>query len=180
MMREAPLEPSAMGLVAASDGWFVVNVRDAAWVTSESFGGACIVEGDAAPFADLGLTLAVLEPGQPSGLYHEESNQEDFLVLAGECLLIVEGQERRLRAWDLVHCPAGTEHIFVGAGESRCLIFMVGSRRHDKRITYPRNEIAARHHAGAHEATTSPAQAYAPFAPWRPGRPRGWSSLPWA
>jgi uncharacterized cupin superfamily protein len=180
MMREAPLHASDMGLVAASEGWFVVNVRDAAWVTSETFGGACIFEGEDAPFADVGFTLAVLEPGRPSGLYHAEANQEDFLVLAGECLLLVEGEERRLRAWDFVHCPAGTEHIFVGAGEGRCLIFMAGGRSHPYATEYPRSEPAQRHGAGAHETTTVPAEAYAPFERWRPGRPPGWDTLPWA
>jgi uncharacterized cupin superfamily protein len=180
MMREAQLKASDAGLVAATEGWFVVNVRDAAWVTSETFGDACIFEGDDVPFADVGFTLAVLEPGAPSGLYHAESNQEDFLVLAGECLLLVEGEERRLRAWDFVHCPAGTEHIFVGAGDGRCLIFMAGGRSHPYATEYPRSDLALRHGAGAHETTTVPAEAYAPFQTWRPGRPPGWSDLPWA
>jgi len=180
MIDEAPLQASEAGLVAARDGWFVVNVRDAAWVTSTTFGGACIFEGDAAPFADLGFTLAVVEPGQPSGLYHSESDQEDFLVLAGECLLLVEGQERRLRAWDFVHCPAGTEHIFVGAGDGRCLIFMAGARTGDKRTPSPRSDLALGHGAGAHETTSVPAEAYAPYRPWRPGRPPRWAGLPWA
>ena len=30
MVEEARLEPSEYGVVAATDGWFVVNVRDAA------------------------------------------------------------------------------------------------------------------------------------------------------
>lgn len=86
MVDEARLEPSAAGLAPVTDGWFVVNVRDAAWVTSDAFGADCIFEGDDAPFADAGFTLCVLRPGQPNGMYHSETNQEDFLVLAGECL----------------------------------------------------------------------------------------------
>ena len=109
-------------------GWFVVNVRDAAWVSGGHFGDACVFEGDAVPFGQVGYTLAVLRPGQPSALYHREADQEDFLVLAGECLLLVEEQERRLRAWDFVHCPPDTEHIFVGAGDAPCVIFMAGAR----------------------------------------------------
>jgi len=100
-----------------TDGWFVVNVRDAAWVTNEHFGAACIFEGDDAPFAQLGFTIGVLRRGQTGGLYHREASQEDFLVLAGECLLLIEGEERPLQAWDFVHCPPETEHIFVGIGE---------------------------------------------------------------
>ena len=179
-MPEAQLVDSGSGRAPVTHGWFVVNVRDAAWVRHGKFGDACIFEGDDAPFADLGFTLAVLEPGRPSGLYHAEANQEDFLVLAGECLLLVEGQERRLRAWDFVHCPAGTEHIFVGAGDSRCLVFMAGGRSHPYATQYPRSDLALRHGAGAHETTAVPAEAYAPFEPWRPGRPPGWKTLPWA
>ncbi|MBA3329515.1 MAG: cupin domain-containing protein [Actinobacteria bacterium] len=178
MVEEARLEESDAGLVAVTDGWFVVNVRDAAWVTSNTFGAACIFEGDEAPFADLGFTLGVLSPGQPSGLYHSEANQEDFLVLAGECLLLVEGEERPLRAWDFVHCPAGTEHIFVGAGDCPCLIFMAGARANwpDKGILYPRSELALRHCAGVETETSSPREAYAPFPKWQPGRPETWKS----
>ena len=98
-------------------------------MTDEVFGDACIIEGDAVAFPQVGYTLAVLQPGQPSGMYHREDDQEDFLVLSGECLLLVEGEERRLQAWDFVHCPAGTEHIFVGAGEGPCVIFMAGGAR---------------------------------------------------
>ena len=117
MVEEARLEQREAGLTAVTDGWFVVNVRDAPWVTSEGLADACIFEGDEAPFPQVGFTLAVLRPGEPSGLYHREANQEDFLVLSGECLLLVEGEERRLKAWDFAHCPPGTDHILVGAGD---------------------------------------------------------------
>jgi uncharacterized cupin superfamily protein len=182
MVEEARLEESEAGLVAATDGWFVVNVRDAAWVTNEVFGAACIFEGDEAPFADVGFTLAVLQPGRSGGLYHREANQEDFLVLAGECLLLVEGEERRLRAWDFVHCPPDTEHIFVGAGNGPCVIFMTGARVGwpEKGIVYPRSELALRHGAGVESETASPAEAYARFPKWRPGPPADWAGLPWA
>lgn len=167
-----------MGLVAATDGWFVVNVSDAAWMTNEDFGDACIIEGKAAPFEQIGYTLQVLQPGQPNGLYHREPNQEDFLVLSGECLLLVEGEERKLRAWDFVHCPADTEHIFVGAGEGPCVIFMAGARREPRRTTYPRSELALRHEAGTEQETSDATEAYAPFADWRPGSGAGWNGLP--
>ena len=179
VVDEARLKHSEAGLVAATDGWFVVNVRTAAWVASEAFGAACIFESDEAPFPELGFTLAVLEPGRPSGLYHAEANQEDFLVLAGECLLLVEGEERRLVAWDFVHCPPGTEHIFVGAGAGRCVIFMTGGRRKQGEVVYPRSELALRHGAGVGAETTSPVEAYAPFPRWRPGPPESWAGLPW-
>ncbi|MBA2296459.1 MAG: cupin domain-containing protein [Actinobacteria bacterium] len=79
-----------------------------------------------------------------------------YLVLAGECLLLVEGEERRLRAWDFVHCPAGTEHIFVGAGAGQCLIYMAGARTAEREIVYPRSELALRHGAGVETETSSP------------------------
>src|SRR5690348_15624008 len=112
MVAEARLEQTEYGRAPTTDGWFVVNVRDAAWVTNEHFGAACIVESDDVTFAELGFTIGVLEPGQTGGLYHRESNQEDFLVLSGECVLLVEGEERPLGPWDFVHCPPDTEHIF--------------------------------------------------------------------
>lgn len=165
----------------ATDGWFVVNVRDAAWTTNDAFGAVCFFEGDDAPFPDVGYSLLVFRPGQPSGLYHREANQEDFLVLSGECLLLVEGEERRLRAWDFVHCPAGTEHIFVAAGDGPCVIFMAGAHVGwpEKGIVYPRSELALRHGAGVEAETTVPREAYAPFPPWRLGRPESFDGLPW-
>jgi uncharacterized cupin superfamily protein len=190
IVEEARLAQLDSGLAPVSDGWFVVNAADAAWLTNDAFGAACVFEADARVvrgrpelavrrFADVGFALKVLRPGQASGMYHGESNQEDFLVLAGECLLLVEGEERPLRAWDFVHCPPGTEHVFVGAGEGPCVIFMVGGRTREKAIVYPRSEPARRHGAGVETETTSAAEAYAPFPHWQPGRPETWNGLPW-
>jgi uncharacterized cupin superfamily protein len=190
MVEEARLEPVASGLAPASDGWFVVNVRDSAWLTNDAFGLRCIFEAgtrvvagqpDRATqtFPQVGFTLAVLFPGRPSGLYHAESAQEDFLVLAGECLLLVEGEERTLRAWDFVHCPPGTEHVFVGAGDSPCVLFMTGARSSGKTIVYPRSEVALAHGAGVETETHSPREAYAPFSHWRAERPDTWEGVPW-
>jgi uncharacterized cupin superfamily protein len=156
-----------------ADDWFVVNVRESPWVTSESFGSAAIFEDDDREFPQVGYTLAVLQPGQSNGLYHRESNQEDFLVLRGTCTLLVEGVERKLRPWDFVHCPADTEHIFVASGDEPCVIFMTGARTREKQIVYPESELARRHRAGVERETTSPTEAYAPFASWQPGRPPG-------
>jgi uncharacterized cupin superfamily protein len=163
------------------DGWFVVNVRDAPWVTSDYFGAACVFEDGDDEFPELGFTLGVLRPGLPSGLYHREANQEDFLVLSGECLLLIEGEERRLRAWDLVHCPAGTDHAFVGGGGGPSVVFMTGSRRGwpEKGIVYPLSELARRHGAGAEAETSSPAEAYALFHRWQPSGPET-DGMPWA
>jgi uncharacterized cupin superfamily protein len=165
-----------------TDGWFVVSIPDAAWVTNEVLGDACILEGDDAPFPDVGFTLAVLQPGQSGGRYHREANQEDFLVLAGECVLLIEEEERPLKAWDFVHCPPNTAHAFVGAGYGPCVIFMTGARKGwpERGTVYLRSELALRHGAGVEEETTSSAQAYAPFPKWTPGPPDSWNGLPWA
>lgn len=190
MTEEARLEDVGSGLAPVSGGWFVVNVRDAAWLENDAFGARCVFEADrrvlrerpdldAQRFAETGFSLAVLAPGRPNGLYHAESAQEDFFVVAGECLLIVEGEERPLRAWDFVHCPADTAHIFVGAGDGPCVLLMIGARTADKRIVYPDSEPARRHGAGVATETSSPAEAYAHHPHWRPGRRHGGSALPW-
>ena len=181
MVEEARLEQREAGLTPVSDGWFVVNIREGAWVNNEALGAACILEGDDAPFPDVGFTLLVLEQGQTSR-YHREANQEDFLVLVGECLLLIEDEERPLRAWDFVHCPPNTDHGFVGTGEGPCVIFMTGARKGwpEKGIVYPRSEPALRHGAGVERETTSPAEAYAAFPKWLAGPPDDWKGLPWA
>jgi uncharacterized cupin superfamily protein len=169
------------GLTPATDGWFVVNARDAAWETGP-FGAACFFESEAAPFRDLGINVRVLWPGQSRGLYHAESTQEDFLMLAGECLLLVEGEERRLQAWDFVHCPPGTAHAFVAAGNGPCVIVMTGARGAERSFHYPRSELALRHGAGVETETISPAEAQAQLGggEWRLERPADWDALPWA
>ena len=180
MTDEARLEDYGSGLAPAAAGWFVVNARDAAWLTHEIFGASCMFESPDAEFADLGVRLSVLEPGQPNGLYHGEETQEGFLVLDGECLLLVEGEERRLRAWDFFHCPDGTEHILVGAGDGTCIVLMTGTRKPGRPIHYPVSEPALSHRAGVEVATNSPPEAYASYPDERIERPPYWDSLPWA
>jgi uncharacterized cupin superfamily protein len=184
---EAPLADRGSGLAPNEHGWFVVNVRDAEWLSSEGqekrpSGSECTFESREAPFAEFGVRLHVLPPGEPNGLYHAETKQEDFLVLSGECRLLVEGEERLLHAWNFVHCPPGTEHTFVGAGEEPCAILMVGGRTGDWRVRYPVSELAAQHGASVAQETTSPDEAYSEsgFAPSRRVRPSFWQRLPWA
>jgi uncharacterized cupin superfamily protein len=183
-VSEAPLEDSGSGLAPAGEGWFVVNVRDAQWLTSEKgdkkpSGSECSFESGKAEFPQLGIRLHVLERGEPNGLYHSESEQEDFLVLAGECTLLVEGEERLLRPWDFFHSPAGTEHIFVGAGAGPCVILMAGARSGDWKVLYPVSELAARYGASAEQETPNPDVAYVGFEPSRRERPSYWDRLPW-
>jgi uncharacterized cupin superfamily protein len=163
VIPEAPLEPAEAGLRPTGPGWFVLNARDARWYDGE-LGVFTPFEGEEAGFEQLGFNLAILRPGEPNGMYHGEDAQEDFLVLSGECLLIVEGEERRLEAWDFVHCPPWTEHIFVGAGDSPCLIAMIGARRKGIPVRYTVNEAALRHRAGVETETSDPKEAYARFS----------------
>ena len=140
-MPEARLEDSGSGLAPAEDGWFVVNARDAEWWTSQAFGSGCGFESREHFFTDFGINLSVLEPDESNCLYHSENQQEAFLVLSGECKLLVEEEERLLRAWDFFHCPAGTQHVFVGAGDGPCVILMAGARLEDERLHYPVSEL---------------------------------------
>ena len=188
-MSEAQLDDSGSGLAPASDGWFVVNVRDAQWFTSEtadsakrSSGAECVFESQAFEFPQLAVRIHVLEPGEPNGLYHSESQQEAFLVLSGECRLLVEGEERLLRAWDFFHSPAGTAHIFVGAGSGPCVVLMTSPRSDDWHVVFPVSELAAQYGAGAAEETDDPREAYgaAAFANSRRERPSYRERLPWA
>jgi uncharacterized cupin superfamily protein len=180
VVPEARLEQGESGLAAATDGWFVVNVRDATWLTGGVMGATCEFESSKTDFAGLGIRIVTLLPGEPHGLYHRENMQEDFLVLQGECLLLVEGEERPLRAWDFVHSPPGTEHVFVGAGEGPCVLLMTGARGPDAAVHYPVSELALRHNAGVEEAASNPREAYAGTPDERFERPAYWHALPWA
>lgn len=168
MVPEAPLEHTENGTCPAGEGWFVLNVRDTTWFESERMGFYGVFESEHVRFSQVGIGIGVLRPGEPNGMYHGEDAQEDFLVLSGECLLLVEGEERPLKAWDFVHCPRWTEHIFVGAGECPCVVLAVGARRQGRGIRYPRNEIALKHRAGVEAETAVPAEAYAGLADDRP------------
>ena len=149
------------GLVADGDGWFVLNATDSRWNDTGPFGFYCNFEGKRR-FKQLGLNLNVLEPDQALGLYHRERAQEDFLVLAGECVLLVESQERKLRRWDFVHCPPETNHMIVGAGDGPAVVLAVGARgRGRSGIVYPVDSLAHEHGVGVERETTKPQEAYA-------------------
>jgi len=161
---EAMLKTTDAGLELGSEGWFVLSLADARWLGHEQGGTFCPFDSDKARFADFGINVHLLEPGQPNAKYHSESAQEGFLVLAGECLLLIEEEERRLGAWDYVHCPAGTRHVLVGAGDGPCAILMVGARQPDATVHYPASELAIRHGAAAPHETDSQAEAYADWS----------------
>jgi len=167
VVQEARLESTEHGRVPTDDGWFVLNSREARWRPSKGRGAYCVFEGER-EFPQLGIHLVALEPGEPMAMYHWEADQEDFLVLSGKALLIVEGQERPLEPWDFVHCPAGTKHVIVGAGDGPCLVLAVGARQQSTGPDwggYTVDEAALRHGAGVERETTKPSEAYARFGP---------------
>jgi len=133
---QAPLEDAGAGLAPTGDGWFVVNVRDTEWLTSQNFGSGCV--------------------------------------------LLVEGGERELKAWDFFHCPPGVEHVFVGAGDGPCVVLMVGARVKDEKLFYPVSELAGRYDASAEADTPDPSVAYARLERPEKARPPYWAEVPWA
>jgi uncharacterized cupin superfamily protein len=145
----------------------IINLVDAPALGHPHRGSVIELEPEAGAWPDTGLNVVVMQPGQPNCKYHSEPVQEDFLVLHGECIVILDGEERPLRQWDFVHCPAGIDHVFVGAGDGPCAVLMVGSRRLDE-AHYPVNEVAAKYDASVAEPTDDPAEAYAVWRrePW--------------
>lgn len=164
MAEEARLIRKEAGLVPEGEGWFVVNAREALWWRHQSFGSATTFENEEdAPFKEFGINIQVLAPGEPNCMYHAENGQEDFLVLYGECLVLIEEEERPLKQWDFVHCPPWTRHVFVGAGDGPCAILMVGRRPEQEELLYPVSELARKYDAGVEEETTTGREAYASF-----------------
>ncbi|HEX6951576.1 MAG TPA: cupin domain-containing protein [Gaiellaceae bacterium] len=161
-MDEATFDETPYGRNPAAEGWFVLNLGDALALRNEEKGGAVIpLEPRGGPFENFGVNVHVVWPGEPSALYHSENAREAFLVLSGECTLIVEEQERPLRQWDFFHCPAGTRHIFVGAGDGPCAILMIGGRSPAEELNYPVSEVAAKYGASVAQETPNPDEAYA-------------------
>jgi uncharacterized cupin superfamily protein len=149
------------------DAPFVINLADAPALGHPKRSSFIQLEPDGVQWPDTGVNVQIMQPGQPSCRYHSEPVQEDFLVLDGECIAIVDGDERRLRQWDFLHCPAGTGHVFVGAGDGPCAVLMIGARREGDACHYTVDEVAARHGASVAEETDDPAKAYADWlAQW--------------
>jgi uncharacterized cupin superfamily protein len=159
-MEEAQLQETPFGRYVTTAGWFVHSLGDALAVRFPQGGALYPLEPREAPFADIGVNVRVLAPGEASALYHAEDAQEGFLVLHGECVLVVEERERPLRKWDYFHCPAGTRHVLVG-GDEPCVVLMIGSRGEQESLVYPVSELAARYGASVAAETSDPDEAYA-------------------
>jgi uncharacterized cupin superfamily protein len=155
--------------------WFVLNAKDAEWLDG-SLGKYVGFERRDDRFPQLGINLNVLAPGEPMTMYHRENAQEDFLVLAGECTLIVEGEERPLKKWDLFHCPPGVAHAIVGAGDGPSLVLAVGARRGEEEdgLFYPADPVAARYGAAPAKDTSDAKAAYEAFSFERGPYKEGW------
>ena len=183
MVAEAVVKETEAGRVPSSEGWFVLNAREARWVHREGRGESLPFTGwadeEAAGFPQVGVNLFVLGPGEPMSMYHREADQEDFLVLSGEAVLVVEGEERRLREWDFVHCPPQASHVILGAGTGACVVLAIGARAYAAEETgwgaYTVDETAQRHGAGVTQETHDPRVAYARYVKSRPTAYReGW------
>jgi uncharacterized cupin superfamily protein len=172
---ESKLVETEGGLKPEYDGWFVVNIADAAAIESENAGYAFPFENSDHEFPHFGINVHVLQPGEPASLYHAEKAQEAFLVLQGEAVLVVDDEERRLRQWDFFHAAPGTPHVLVGAGDGPCAILMAGARNAGGRIVYPVSDTAAQYGASAVRETDSAPAAYG-AAGWQ--RPRA-AKRPW-
>jgi uncharacterized cupin superfamily protein len=180
-MHEAEIKDTETGRVAQDGGWFILNVGDIGWYTLPDGGTWCSFESPNAHNEQVGIGVHILWPGQTPGKYHAESTQEGFLVLAGECLVIVEGQERHMRQWDYFHCPPGTAHITVGTGDGPCAILMMGAR--GGTTDYIVEPLAARFGASVAQHTQDSKEAYADRrgtitparAPWPP---ETWTQTP--
>ena len=182
MVPESKLKKTEHGLVPNGEGWFVLNMRDAEWRHVDGRGAVCVVADDFEGWRksdhQLGVNPFVLGPGEPMSMYHWEADQEAFLVVSGEAVLIVEGEERQLRAWDFVHCPPSTKHVIIGAGSGPCLVIAVGARANDGQpdsLGFTVDEVAKRHGASVEEDTTDGDVAYAKAPPRTPTAYRdGW------
>jgi uncharacterized cupin superfamily protein len=151
----------------------VVNISDATSIGIDEDQYGFIFEGAPRSFPHFGINVRVLGPGKPASMYHAEAGQEAFLVLQGECVLVAEEKERRLRQWDFVHCPPHTAHVIVGAGEGLCVVLMVGARNAGSDLLYPASAAAAKHGASVGEDTHDRHEAYAHWTRPQPG------SYPW-
>jgi quercetin dioxygenase-like cupin family protein len=161
-VHEARIDETGEGRLPAGEGWFILNLGEMAWETVPGFGVWRGFDWPGAPGEGpgVGVHIHVLQPGETNGYYHAEAAQEGFIVLSGECLAVVEGQERPMRQWDYLHSPPGTAHITVGAGDGPCVILMFGSPDPRRTVEWIADATAARHGASVERTTGIDTEAY--------------------
>jgi uncharacterized cupin superfamily protein len=175
-VEEASLESTEAGTGPASDGWFIVNIADAITTGRAGLGVATFFGGVSKGPRPYGINVHVLQPGEPSCMYHRDNCEEMFLVLGGECVAVVEDQERRMTRGDFLKTPLGCAHVLIGAGDGPCAILMAGPNVEPDEVYYPPSEVAGRHGAAVEQLTDEPEQAYARYERTTPG-PLG--HVPW-
>jgi uncharacterized cupin superfamily protein len=158
---EAEVREAEHGFAPEGEGWFIVNIADSQGLREKSRGSGAMFEATIGDFPQFGINVRVLAPGQAASMYHREDRQEAFLVLDGECLMVIEDEERPVRKGDFIHLPAGTAHVIVGAGDGPSSVLMVGARTADPQISFPVSEAAASHGASVEEETDDGAIANA-------------------
>jgi uncharacterized cupin superfamily protein len=167
MSRDGRKRTLADSIARVSERWYVRNLREAEWRHATGRGAVCVALDDFEGLkkdVQYGVNVFVLEPGEPMSMYHWEADQEAFIILSGEAVLVVEGEERPVRQWDFVHSPPQTKHVLVGAGSGPCVVFAVGSRDHDGEpdsLGFPADAVAARHGASVEADTMDGGEAYA-------------------
>jgi uncharacterized cupin superfamily protein len=143
--------------------WFVRNISEMKWSERPQRGFLTEFVADDDQVA---VNLFVLGPGESMSMYHWEADQEGFLVLSGEALLIVEDEEHPLRQWDYFHCPVPVPHTIIGAGSGPSAILALGAREHQRGSDwggYPYSDVAMKYDASTEGETTDPDVAYARF-----------------
>ena len=147
--------------------WYVLNARDCPWVEGDRTGLFVGFEDEENnPFPQLGVNVRILQPGQAIGMYHYEAGQEDFLVLDGEGVAIVESEERQLRKWDLLHCEPGVAHMIKATGDRPLLLVCAGARTdvQNNGLMYPANDVARGHGLSVDADTADNRAVYADYS----------------
>jgi hypothetical protein len=134
MVPESQLEKTEHGLVSKGEGWFVLNKRDAVWRHVDGRGASASLAPISKASGNSSSSASIRScsgSGRTDGHVPLEGRSGGLPRGVGEAVLIIEGEERQLRAWDFVHCPPNTKRVIGGAGSGPCFVIAVGAREHD-------------------------------------------------
>jgi uncharacterized cupin superfamily protein len=158
-VTETELIDEGAGLIPKGEGWFIVNSAEAAGLHTDTYGEGVRFEGSER-FPGFGINIRLLQPGQPASVYHREDVAEAFVVLSGECVAVIEDEERTMRKGDFLYTPPGTAHVIVGSGAGPSTVLMAGAREAEGAVSFPVSEAAARYGASVERETDDFAEAY--------------------